>query len=161
MPFARGPVLTYVGRSQYATVGTTEYVGSDDVITIPSDFGTDLATVPRVFWALIPPQGAYESAAVLHDFGCVALTDGSCLLSSRDVDGLFRRVMREGGVGFINRWIMWCGVRWGALANPARRAGWWRDAPLVVGISAAVLAVTAALSVAADRAVHALVGLLA
>ena len=59
MPFARGPVLTYVGRGRYTTVGTTEYVGSDDVITIPSDFQTDLATIPRIFWAFLPPNGVY------------------------------------------------------------------------------------------------------
>lgn len=160
MPFARGPVLAYIGRGQYATVGPTEYVGSDDVIHIPADFHTDLATVPRLFWALIPPQGAYEKSAVLHDFGCVELAAGTCLLSSRDVDGLFRRVMREAGVGLVTRWLMWSGVRWGALFNPARRAGWWRDAPAVLSISALALAATLALAYGADRAVHALADLL-
>lgn len=63
--------------------------------------------------------------------------------NARDTDGLFRRVMREQHVGFVRRWLMWTGVRWGALANPARRAGWWRDAPLVAAITVLVLAVAA------------------
>lgn len=156
MPFARGPVLSYSGRGKYVTVGPTAYVGADDVITIGAGFETDLATVPRLFWALLPPQGAYESAAVLHDFGCVSLAEGTCLLSSRDVDGLFRRVMRESGVGLITRWVMWTGVRWGALANRARRDGWWRDAPAVLALTAAALAVVVAVVCLADTAVHAL-----
>ena len=160
MPFASGPVLRYVGLGRYATVGPTVYVGATDVITIPSDFPTDLASVPRLFWAVLPPSGVYEHAAVLHDFGCVSLADGTCALSSRDVDGLLRRVAREGGTGLLARWLLWTGVRWGALANPARRAGWLHDAPAVVGISAAVLAVTAGAIVAVDRAAHALLALI-
>jgi hypothetical protein len=121
MPFARGPVLYYVGLGRYLTVGPTEYVGRDQVITIADSFPTDLASVPRLFWALIPPDGAYEDAAVL-----------------------FRRVMREAGVGFVTRWIMWAGVRWGALVDPSRRLGWWRDLPLVAMITMLeVLSVTA------------------
>jgi hypothetical protein len=157
VPFARGPVLTYVGRGQYATVGPTDYVGSDDVITIPADFRTDLATVPRIFWALIPPQGAYESAAVLHDFGCVSLAQGTCLLTSRDVDGLFRRVMRECGVGVLTRWAMWTGVRWGALFNPARRPGWWKDAPAVVAITVLGLAAACLAVWGLDTVVHSVI----
>lgn len=165
MPFATTPVLAYVGRGKYQTVGATEYVGSDDIITIPSDFKSDLATVPRIFWALIPPQGAYEAAAVLHDWLCVRLAVAyrygqRATVSSRDTDGLFRRVMRECGVGFVTRWVMWTGVRWGALANPARRAGWWKDAPALLGITALTLAAAAAVAYGLDRAAHALADLL-
>lgn len=171
MPFARGPVLTYVGRGKYMTVGPTEYVGRDDILYIPPDFQTDLASVPRIFWSVLPPNGVYERAAVLHDFGCVSLLDGTCTLSSRDVDGLFRRVIREeqqvdkfrGRAHRVRdwgvRWLMWWGVRMGALASPHRRAGWLRDAPAVVGI-AAVLLLAAALTVwGLDHLAHALLDL--
>lgn len=148
MPFATGPVLTYVGLGRYQTAGPTVYVGGKDVLTIPGGFDTDLASVPRLFWALIPPHGAYERSAVLHDWLCVQLAQAHTAtrrgaidghtppVSSRDTDGLFRRVMREAGVPLVVRWVMWVGVRWGALANPARRAGWWRDAPAVLGLTA-------------------------
>lgn len=154
MPFASGPVLRYIGLGRYCTVGPTVYVGATDIITIPADFPTDLASVPRWFWALLPPQGAYERAAVLHDYGCVTLADGTCVLSSRDVDGLFRRVMRESGVGVVTRWLLWCGVRWGALANPARRGGWWRDIPAVLGITGAAAAAAALSIYGIDHVVH-------
>ncbi|TKJ25205.1 DUF1353 domain-containing protein [Blastococcus sp. CCUG 61487] len=160
MPFAAGPVLRYLGAGQYATVGATDYVGQVDVISIPSDFPTDLATVPRLFWALLPPHGAYEKAAVLHDYLCVQLAQHRhcwCRppVDARETDGLFRRVMREAGVGFTTRWLMWTGVRWGALANPARRAGWWRDAPAVLAVSLATAATAVAAVRTTDHLVHA------
>lgn len=153
MPFSRGPVLMYLGVGRYETVGPTEYVGSEDVITIPAGFRTDLASVPRIFWALLPPNGVYENAAVVHDAYCVRLAAGDSPISSHDVDGLFRRVMREAGVGLITRWVMWTGVRWGALTNPARRVGWWRDAPVVVALTGLGLAVVCAAIVLAHLAV--------
>jgi hypothetical protein len=162
MPFVSGPVLTYVGAGQYKTVGPTEYVGERDIIHIPSDFPTDLASVPRIFWALLPPHGAYERAAVLHDAFCVWLAKGTSPVSARDADAIFRRVMREAGVGFVGRWVLWTGVRYGALfsRNGARRAGWARDAPRVFLVTAVVGFVTGALVYGADRAAHALAHLI-
>lgn len=165
MPFLRGPELVYAGGGRYVTSGPTEYEGGAGRFRIAPGFGTDLASVPRVFWALLPPTGAYEQAAVLHDWLCVELARAHSgrrppMVSSRDTDGLFRRVMREAGVGPVTRWVMWCGVRWGAIANPARRAGWWRDAPAVAAITAAVLAVGAVLLLAVHQAVDAALRLL-
>ncbi|TYP82084.1 DUF1353 domain-containing protein [Blastococcus xanthinilyticus] len=157
MPFLSGPELRYAGCGQYETVGATDYRGAHDHIAVPAGFATDLATVPRAFWAVLPPHGAYEKAAVLHDWLCVQLAaHRRCWcrppVNARETDGLFRRVMREAGVGPVTRWVMWTGVRWGALANPARRAGWWRDAPAVAGITAAGLAAAVTAVRVADRA---------
>ena len=44
--------------------------------------------------------------------------------------------MREAGVPVLRRWLMWTGVRWGALTDPARRPGWLVSAPGVLAISA-------------------------
>jgi len=35
---------------------------------VPRDFGTDLASVPRLFWSAFPPCGKYTPAAVVHDY---------------------------------------------------------------------------------------------
>jgi hypothetical protein len=148
VPYAQEPGLDYLWRGIYATKKPADYVGERDVIHIPGGFETDLASVPRVFWALLPPQGAYEKAAVLHDHLCVELsrchrTGGTPQVDAVDTDGLFRRVMREeDGVPNVVAWIMWTGVRWGALFNPARRAGWWqwRSSIPTIGITAALAA---------------------
>ena len=56
-------------------------------------------------------------------------------MSPRDADGIFRRSMRELGVPVVRRWMMWTGVRWGALANPRGRRGWVLSAPAVLAVS--------------------------
>ena len=154
MPFASGPILRYVGGGQYVTVGATTYVGAKDLIVVPSDFPTDLASIPRVFWWLLPPNGTYEKSAVIHDWHCTQLAKGDCRISSADADGLFRRMAAEGGTSFVTRWILWTGVRWGALFNPARRPGFLPDAPKVAAITTATALAAAAVIVTVDRAAH-------
>lgn len=141
MPFLTPLALAYTGRGRYVTTAPLRYEGGWDVLTVPTGFGTDLASVPRVFWSWLPPHGEYERAAVVHDWAIDEL-----VITPADADGLFRRIMREEGVSTVRRWLMWTAVRWAALTDPARRAGWLRDAPAVLAITAAVLvAVVAAL----------------
>ena len=49
----------------------TYHVGDEDsieFITVPFGFITDFASVPRIFWSVLPPDGEYTQAAVLHDY---------------------------------------------------------------------------------------------
>lgn len=41
---------------------------SEEIIIVPNKFVTDLASVPRILWPILPPFGKYGKAAVLHDF---------------------------------------------------------------------------------------------
>ncbi|MGY1692823.1 DUF1353 domain-containing protein [Geodermatophilus sp. SYSU D01105] len=118
----------------WAVVDPLVYRGERDRFVVPAGFRTDFATVPRLVVWLVPRFGAYTLAAILHDWLC---TEGirSGVVTSREADGLFRRVMRESGVPVLRRWLMWCGVRWGALVDPLRRPGWLLSAPGVVAIS--------------------------
>lgn len=43
-------------------------------VLIPAGYLTDGATVPRIFWELLPPWGAYGQAAIVHDWLCEHLT---------------------------------------------------------------------------------------
>ena len=45
-----------IGQSKTATV------------TVPSGFVSDLASIPRVFWSLIPRDAEYAYPAIVHDF---------------------------------------------------------------------------------------------
>lgn len=144
MPFLTPLALSYIGRGRYVTTAELKYEGQWDVLTVPTGTTTDLASVPRVFWALLPPHGAYETSAVLHDWLCDWLNRGDQVVPSRDVDALFRRCCREAGVGVVRRWLLWWGCRLGALMNPSRRAGWWRDLVPITAITLTVLAVAAA-----------------
>lgn len=110
------------------------YRGKDDNWIVPAGFMTDFASVPAVVTWLIPTFGQYTLAAILHDWFCsVEVRTGG--ISARDADGVFRRIMRELGVPPVRRWLIWTGVRWGALFNPIRRPGWRYDAFPVLAIS--------------------------
>lgn len=166
MPFINPTVRCDVDGATATLVEPLRYIGATDDFTVPAGFVTDFASVPQVVTWLVPKMGAYTRAAVLHDWLCSDLEDTAAstgampLASARDTDGIFRRVMRENGVNLVRRWLMWTAVRWGALATPARRAGWWRDAPAVLAITvlAAPVVVPAAvlvgLALLIDRAVE-------
>lgn len=44
------------------------YASRIGVIIVPRDFVTDLASIPRLFWNILPPFGKYQEAAVIHDW---------------------------------------------------------------------------------------------
>jgi Protein of unknown function (DUF1353) len=37
-------------------------------VEVPAGFVTDLSSIPRLFWAVLPPDGDFAYAAVLHDY---------------------------------------------------------------------------------------------
>lgn len=37
-------------------------------LCVPAGFITDFASIPRVFWRILPPTGKYNKAAVVHDY---------------------------------------------------------------------------------------------
>lgn len=107
------------------------YTGKEDCWEVPKGFSTDFATIPRFLQGLITSDGPWNRSAILHDYFCAVGIQAN-LISSRDADAVFRRTMREGGVPFLTRWVMWVGVRTGALFNPVRRPGILRDVPLML-----------------------------
>lgn len=82
------------------------YQGNKDKFEVPVDFITDFASVPRVFWNIIPPTGAYTKAAVIHDWLYVTKA-----VSRKDADGIFRRIMKELKVSRWRRYLMYSAVR--------------------------------------------------
>lgn len=169
MPFQTAYVPVNIAPDGiYVLTAAVAYQGRDDTFTVPAGFATDLASVPRYLTWLVPVAGVQDRAAIVHDWLCTQLEhwyrncyeEEQPAVPSGDVDGIFRRILRELGVPLVRRWLMWAGVRWGALANPARRAGWLSTAPAVVGISLLALPVIAPatllvlLTLAVDRAVE-------
>lgn len=143
-----------VGDRHWKLTHPLVYEGKRDTFTIPAGYVTDFASVPRMLQWFAPSTGKYTLAAVLHDYLCDSLDgDGvatfvsypdpihiaAMCITSRDVDGLFRRVMREQGVPLALRWFMWTGVRWGAVFNRRRRPGVLRDLPLMLALSVLAL----------------------
>jgi hypothetical protein len=135
MPFEDdGLVVRRRDDETWTVVEQLVYRGKRDVFVVPAGFPTDFASVPRFAVWLIPRFGRYTLPAILHDWLCrEGIRRG--LVTPREADGLFRRAMRELGVPVVRRWLMWAGVRWGALTVPERRRGWVVSAPGVLAIS--------------------------
>lgn len=76
------------------------------LLTVPEDFETDFASVPRlpIVFDLV---GAYgHAAAVLHDW-----LYRTCLLPREEADRVFFNALRSSGIARWRAWLMFFGVR--------------------------------------------------
>lgn len=79
---------------------------SDEVIHIPEDFVTDLASIPMIVRGIIPRIGKHCQAAVVHDFICKYN-----LYSRKRCDEIFLEAMEVLGVPAWKRKAMFYAVR--------------------------------------------------
>ena len=100
MPFGDGQDSVLVADLNYQ-IGTTNWV-----IVVPAGFVTDFASTPRAIWAVLPPAGQYQLAAVVHDF---LYWDQGC--TRQQADDLLRVAMAESNVKPFERDIIWQAVR--------------------------------------------------
>ena len=107
------------GRSARLTqpyrVGTT----AGRIIEVPEGFETDFASVPRLFWRIVPPWGRYSPAAVVHDY-----LYSTSKVSRKEADGIFLELMGRLGVPLWKRLAMYWAVRlfgWFAWSAHAKR----------------------------------------
>ena len=112
--------------------------GNSQDFTVKAGYVTDLASTPRIIHAILPPYGTYTAPAVLHDLlwqisiaekedrlqisGESLIIFGqeyplSYLLDPVDVDGIFRKAMKQAGTSFPVRWAMYAAVRVAAIAT--------------------------------------------
>lgn len=156
MPFECDDVpVVILADGQIRTTAVIGYQGKDERFEIEPGFVSDQASTPRWLSALAPVAGLVTLAALLHDWLLrirrILWEKGATQpVSSVDIDGLFRRALREtwyrdgrGRIVRLNRvqrGIYWLGVRWGALFSAYRREGWWRTAHIVLPWSLVLLA---------------------
>lgn len=80
---------------------------------VPRGFETNLASVPAIFWPILPPFGKWSRPAILHDY--LYSKSGEC--SRQLADSLFLEAMQDCGVGWWQRQAIYYAVRafgWGA-----------------------------------------------
>jgi Protein of unknown function (DUF1353) len=82
---------------------------------VPANYETDFATVPRLFFSVIPPIGKHNVAAILHDY----LYDNR-IGTRKAADRLFLKVMLAYGVPKWQAHLMYFGVRVGGKK-------WWNE----------------------------------
>ncbi len=70
--FTKPLQVDLIGVNKWQLLESFEYhVGSypsKNIIRAPLGFVTDFASIPRLFWNILPPQGMYGKAAVIHDW---------------------------------------------------------------------------------------------
>jgi len=76
------------------------------IITVPAGFVTDLASIPRLFWNILPPFGKYTEAAVVHDW-----VYRNHLFPRAICDAILLEAMQLCGVNWISRQIIYRNVR--------------------------------------------------
>ena len=57
------------------------------MIDVPVGYRTDFASIPRIFWRILPPAGPYGKAAVIHDWLCDVEPKLCDYLTAADVFG--------------------------------------------------------------------------
>ncbi|HRQ90396.1 MAG TPA: DUF1353 domain-containing protein [Bacteroidia bacterium] len=102
-------------------------------VSIPEGFLCDGASCPRLLWSVtgIAPDGVHRMAALHHDFlyehrgqlpegtferrplGGGVWEPCQSAWSRKDADRLFCALLRESGIGFFRRRLMFLGVRLG------------------------------------------------
>ena len=77
-------------------------------IVIPSEFKTDLASVPRVLWPIMSPaESDTMPPAILHDF----LYHNTCYYTRQETDLIFYTALRENKVSKFKASAMYYAVR--------------------------------------------------
>lgn len=109
--FLSGPLRVEIlpdGMSARLTHAFCVRLASDRIIEVPVGFVTDFASVPRLFWRIVPPWGAYSPAAVVHDY-----LYQNHLVSREEADRIFLELMTVLGVLPWKRKTMYWAVRIG------------------------------------------------
>jgi hypothetical protein len=132
--------LVHGFRYQAPTAEAKVYHVAAHDLTRPGDNGnsTDLASVPRYLWWFVASHGRHTLPALLHD----QLVDDRKQAPDRsEADLVFRYALRESGVSWLRRRLMWVAVTLGTMwtksklhvaafgahlaAVPATTAWWW------------------------------------
>lgn len=121
LPFTLVQQLTYVSNvtvQRPLFSGGMESVGLATLV-VQAGFKTDLASIPRPLWAVLPPLGKYDAAAVVHDF--LYKNNG---VTRKQADDVLLEAMVVLGVRPTQRWAIYAGVRLGGWCvwNKYRRA---------------------------------------
>lgn len=90
-----------------------------ETIYVPTGFITDLASIPRLFWNILPPFGRYTEAAIVHDW-----IYRNHLFPRMVCDALFFEMMCALKTPSVTRWTIYLAVRafgWMAWHDERRR----------------------------------------
>ncbi|TKB69473.1 MAG: DUF1353 domain-containing protein [Nitrospira sp.] len=77
-------------------------------VTVPKGFVTDFASIPRIFWSALRPDGEYAYAAVVHDYLYWTQTR-----SREEADQILKMAMEDFKISALTVGAMYSAVRVG------------------------------------------------
>ena len=96
------------------------------IITVPTDFETDFASVPRVPFAYWLTGDSAHASAVIHDYLCREWYPVGKITWARAAD-IFGEAMKAEGVPAWRRAIMVRAVKWFGEPSSGRKSPWEAD----------------------------------
>lgn len=109
--FGEPPILSQFNDEIYYVRAPLEWspTAEDNAlpsVIVPTGFVTDLASVPRVFWQLLPRDGRYMPAAIVHDY-----LYWQQQVSKDAADSIFKSAMQDLNVRSATVALIYAGVR--------------------------------------------------
>lgn len=110
--------LTQLDQKQWRlwrVITDFKYVtNSGNTIVVPAGFKTDGATIPKILWTWLPAWGKYSRAAVVHDYLCRRIEEGTPHSTSptrKEADDIFFEAMTDCEVSLFVKRVMYTAVR--------------------------------------------------
>jgi hypothetical protein len=75
-------------------------------VNVPIGFVTDFASIPRVFWSALPPDGKYTHPAIVHDYLYWTQT-----APREDADQILKIMMEDFSVNVVTVGLIYSAVR--------------------------------------------------
>lgn len=75
-------------------------------VNVPIGFVTDFASIPRVFWSVLPPDGKYTHPAIVHDY--LYWTQAA---PREDADQILKIMMEDFSVNGVTVGLIYSAVR--------------------------------------------------
>jgi len=103
-----------LGKDYWVVLSSFSYYIGDKAgnrtVTVPAVYLTDGATVPRIFWATIPPWGDHGQAVILHDYLCENLLiqhNGKYVsITRKEADEILLEALEVCGVSKLKRYTI-------------------------------------------------------
>ncbi|PGH21080.1 hypothetical protein RN96_08585 [Fusobacterium polymorphum] len=103
--------LRFYGYKKWILKKKYSYKVNNRIIEVPENFITDLASTPKILWNIFEPAGEnYTRSSLIHDY----LYSKDCKyidISRKEADQIFLEIMKERGVPFWKRYLMFIAVR--------------------------------------------------
>jgi hypothetical protein len=111
---ALNKVKTTLGDKGFKSILVDPFIFELDGVrsSVPEGFVFDWASIPRVFWNIIPPRGKYSWAALVHDYLYRVHRFDNKPCTKEFADNVFLAIMTHYGVKKWKRKTMYYAVKW-------------------------------------------------